>query len=260
MDGYVAFMDVLGFSSRVLRDASMEFFPEFTSLLEGTISSVADAEVDCIVSSDSIVVYSKDPGEDSLLATIKACSQLFFSLLGLDLPVRGCVSYGSYSRWETKYGAILAGRPVVDAYHYEEQQDWVGIMVGPSVIEKNPRIDLKQELVECDGASVALQIRHNCPWPMLIQKSSSIPFHDVNPPESYVYDGYAIVPSRQADANPEEGLETIELSIGHLRRLKSLAPDPQSQKKYASTIKWLEEVRRRWEEVISSPHWKEGVE
>ena len=257
MDGYVAFVDVLGFSGRVLRDASMEFFPDFTSLLEDTVTSIKDVEIGCIVSSDSIVIYSQYAGEESLLATVRVCSQLCFSLLDLDLPVRGCISYGSFSRWETKYGAILAGRPIIDAYHYEEQQDWVGLMVGPSVIEKNPPIDDRQELLECDDALVARRIRQNFPWPLFIQKCSNIPFHHLNPLESYIYDGYAIVPTRRGDSMPEDVLETIGLSIRHLRRLKSLAPDPQSQEKYVSTIKWLEEVQNHWENLLSSPCWKD---
>jgi hypothetical protein len=252
MIGYVAFVDVLGFSSRVLRDSSLDFFPAFTSLLERTISGLGDSGIGCILSSDSIVIYSEDSGEQSLLAVAKACSQLSFSLLDLDLPVRGCLSHGSFSRVETQFGAVLAGRPIIDAYRYEEQQNWVGIMISPATIEAYPSLCEKQGLLLCRDAAEVRRFQEDYPWPLLIQQCTSIPFHHVSELESNIYDGYAIVPTRPGDANPDDVVETIGLSIGQLRRLKSLAPDPQSQKKYAATMLWLEEVKSRWESMASA--------
>ena len=256
MEGYMGFMDVLGFSGRVLRDASLDFFPQFTSVLERTVAGIKEAEIDCIVSSDSIVIYSMDSEEDSLLAVVKACSQLSFYLLSIDLPMRGCISCGNYTRWETKFGAILAGRPIIDAYHYEEEQDWIGVMIAPSVAEQYPPIDDRQELVACDNAAAARQIRRNCPWPLLIQRCSAIPFHHVSELQGYLYDGYAVLPTRHTDVAPEDVIETIGISVRHLKRLKALAPEPQSQEKYATTIRWLKEVRGDWEQIIASPYWK----
>lgn len=184
---------------------------------------------------------------------------MFGALLANKIPVRGAIAHGTYVSEKTDSGRFVAGRAVIDAYQFEEKQDWIGIMVAPSVLGK----------VECLADYCALSalpdytkgrrgnpmpwpaeavsayhgLKDRLAWAAHVQRCP-IPFH------GSVYEGYAIVPTIDKP-DPINLAEDLKRSLLMLQRLKSLAPSPEIQSKYDRTITWLSQVRGKWDWIAA---------
>ncbi len=77
-DGYVALLDVLGFSALVDADTTGERVERYLTCLQRAKGTTA---VEYVVFSDSIVLTVEDAGADCLLAIAGACSRLMNELL-----------------------------------------------------------------------------------------------------------------------------------------------------------------------------------
>jgi hypothetical protein len=71
--GYLAFLDVLGFSALVSSDHDGK---RIESYRDSVKDAIADTEVKSVVFSDSIVLTTDDPRPESLLTIAGACSKL----------------------------------------------------------------------------------------------------------------------------------------------------------------------------------------
>jgi hypothetical protein len=80
-------------------------------------------------------------------------------------------------------------------------------------------------------------------WKLFLQTADQIPFHRQGPDDPIEFDGFAVVPSTGCDANRSNIRNSIDTSVGHLQRLRSLAPNPKEQEKYKESIRWLNSVR-----------------
>src|SRR5205823_8601161 len=111
-----------------------------------------------------------------------------YDLLLEDIPVRGAISKGPILR-ETIGGSVfIAGRAVVEAYQFEQQQDWVGVMLAPSAVQSAPVLGFR-EIDLTKNSYRALLRRGTIDWPATIQPWPKIPFHG-----SKAFAGYAVVP------------------------------------------------------------------
>src|SRR5262245_14073421 len=67
-------------------------------------------------------------------------------MLEKEIPLRGAIAHGSLTRTKTKNGGVfVAGKPIVDAYRFETVQNWLGVMVAPSVLKKVPNLDKRRD-------------------------------------------------------------------------------------------------------------------
>jgi hypothetical protein len=137
--GYVAFLDVLGFTA-IVRGENREPIDRYLECLKTVFEREENTHVDYVVFSDSIVITTHDDSDASLQGLLKRCSGLFGSLLAQGIAVRGAIAHGSFIASKTQSGTFVAGRAIVEAYEFEGKQNWVGIMLAPSVIRKRPNI------------------------------------------------------------------------------------------------------------------------
>ena len=80
--GYVAFLDVLGFSSLVAADHDGTAIDGYLSCLNDALSVDAGNErVDYVAFSDSIVLTTQDDTDDALKAILRACSVVLSGML-----------------------------------------------------------------------------------------------------------------------------------------------------------------------------------
>jgi hypothetical protein len=175
---------------------------------------------------------------------------LFGSLLAQGIAVRGAIAHGSFMASKTQSGTFVAGRAIVEAYEFEGKQNWVGIMLAPSVIRKRPNIRNLSEIGTIE-TEVDLQrfVSDKKPLAAFVQICERIPFHG-NPNEDLDYDGLAIVPTR--GEAPFPGMkDAITASIQALSRLRAIAPDPQAQAKYQRSVVWLQRVQGSWSNAES---------
>src|SRR5438105_1345699 len=94
--GFVALLVVLGFSDLVV--GIVTACDRIRRYLDCLQRAASRGDVDYVVFSDSIVLTAKGDAPESLAAIATACSRLFGDLLNEGIPLRGAISYGSFSR------------------------------------------------------------------------------------------------------------------------------------------------------------------
>lgn len=249
--GYVAFLDVLGFSHMVARDSNGGRINRYLECLE---KEMVAGEINSVIFSDSIMLTIEDEEPNSLLAIARACSRLVYGLLKEGIPIRGAISGGDIVRSFFDGRVFIAGRAVLDAQLFEQAQDWAGVMVAPSALKRVPdlgtRCDLKPYVA--DPRNPFKLAKPNIEWAAFIQPCHKIPSHGENPlGEPDYYEGFAVVPT-SGDAEPVALRESIQVAIAGLNRLCSIAQTPASQGKYERVIAWLENVLPVWGTIASA--------
>ena len=240
MKGYVAFIDVLGFSALISGDQTQRVH-DYLDCLKGVFEKSRPKPVEYIVFSDSLIITTSDDTDEALTSLFLCCSTLFGALLHHRIPVRGAISHGTYERVRTNSGTFVAGRAIIDAYLFEQQQDWVGIMLAPSTVQHQRSIaDRCVPLSALGDERIANQLDVLMPWLAFVQPCN-IPFHR----SQRDYAGYAVAPS-SGHYDPKLLRDSMLESIGHLHWLSTIAPDPDAQKKYQRPLEWLSQLQSAW--------------
>lgn len=283
-NGYVAFLDVLGFSSLVAGGRAATGIEEYRQCLSKVLETQSGAwpeeavhfsmnegspqsapserqdrpVPDVAVFSDSIILAAADDSLDAFQSLVMRTSRLFGVMLQANIALRGAISFGPYTRTSLSFGSFFAGRAIIDAYNFEQRQDWVGIMLSPSVVERVPQL---RDLCNIGLSSLPfaahdpvdqLKLRNRVKWASVLQPCDRIPFHGGHPYENYTYDGFAVVPT-MGDSGFSALAEGLQKCLEALDWLKSLAPDPRAQEKYSRTRQWLYPLSARWAEIS---HWE----
>jgi hypothetical protein len=235
--GYVALLDALGFRDFVARDKNNKNIIHYL----GTVGrAVTQCGLPTIAFSDTIVLTVEGEGSESLLKIVKACSHVLGEMIRAHIPVKGAIAFGEFVRSSIAESAFLAGPPILDAYYFEQQQDWVGALLAPSAIETVREMNLRQT---CDLrlANPPDSYSQQLEWKGYLQ-AVDVPFHA--PPSPNFYKGVAVVPGGSGDL--ERLCESLNTSIKALNWMQAMAPSPKEQRKHQATIEWLTEARKEW--------------
>src|SRR3989442_26986 len=95
--GYVALLDVLGFSNLVSGDRAAARLAAYQEVLQTALAAEAEG-MEYVVFSDTIVITTDDDTERSLKPLLRGCSRLFGLMLDNDIALRGAIARGSYER------------------------------------------------------------------------------------------------------------------------------------------------------------------
>src|SRR2546427_4987984 len=131
--GYVALIDVLGFSSLVSGDSEGRRLEVYLNTLEAALGAPT-REVKSVVFSDSIVLTTEHDAPTSLQALVLRCSKLLGLMLQSDIALRGAIAHGSFVRRDLQDGIFVAGTAIVAAHRFDTAQGLVGIMLSPSAL------------------------------------------------------------------------------------------------------------------------------
>jgi hypothetical protein len=140
---------------------------------------------------------------------------------------------------------FVAGRAVLEAYHFEQQQDWVGIMLAPSAVQSTPELGsywfrLTSRFFPFE------EIEPHISWAASIQWRATIPFHTERPFDDYSgFAGYALIP-HSGVLQPSSLCDSLKAVIERLKWLQMIAPTPAAQKKYSHTVHFLENIQDTW--------------
>ncbi len=137
---------------------------------------------------------------------------------------------------------------MIDAYQFEQAQDWVGIMIAPSALVCVPDLQKRCGLNDQFTVEAFREMEPRISWAAHIQPCRSIPFHTERPFETSSYDGFAVVPTSGA-VEPAALRDSINQAIDKLSRLRAIAPTPGAQLKYQHAINWLVSVRLCWHQI-----------
>ena len=233
--GYVAMLDVLGFSGLVRGGDQTE--RKFGDYLTCVQNATKDIRVAYVVFSDTMVLTTEGGEAESLLTMAQACSRLFHDLLKVEIPIRGAIAFGNFFRSTVADSVFVAGSSVLDAFWFEQQQDWVGVMLAPSARVRVP--DLADRCKLQFPTSVEFQRRVE--WAAVIQHCDSIPFHN----EVNAFDGFAVVP-RKCKPDAADLFSSIKDAEKRLEWLRDIAPSPASQRKYRAALQWLSKIPADW--------------
>ena len=233
-NAYVALVDVLGFSAFVHQRGFEDSLRDYTAILRSVTEEPFTIPLEQVAFSDTFVFNTTGDDPDALKELLIAVSVVSFRLLTeLGWPVRGAISKGEIVRSYHENSVIVAGTPIVDAYHYEKNQKWIGTMFSPRLVHY---LQSRRELLE--SLESQFLIRRYFSIPLKTERAEVKPF-----------EGYAVVPRNGNVRLPRERLSPNELhdDLPHyletLERLKPLASDPDSQEKYDKTKQWISEVR-----------------
>ena len=145
---FVAFFDLLGFSSWLEADGSLKVFTYVRGFLNLMIRAslpgsivhpdmsvtINSDSIACINFSDSIVFYTRDDSIECL-ETILNVSGEFMNVVitGPSRMIRGAIAHGEFFADPTANAYV--GRALIDAYKLEERQDWLSCSIGNSVAQ-----------------------------------------------------------------------------------------------------------------------------
>ena len=226
----MAFVDILGFA-RLVSEPTSAFSAKFRSYSQSIRDATCCERLRYVVFSDTIVVTTTDDTEDSFKAIVAGCSRLFDNLVVIGFPFRGCISWGPYERFAGggESGVIIAGPPIIDAYRYAERQDWVGIIISPSVLRHIRR--------PSESAKPLLLLYREIP---LKGETGG----GVQP-----YEGYAVAPYSRADFSLEDmDFQEVRTRINECQQrlvpLLQTAPGPPEQDKIRNTRSFLNHCER----------------
>jgi hypothetical protein len=236
-NGYVALLDVLGFRELVRGDVDGERIDHYLQALRTAISNT---EVKSVVFSDSIVLTVESNTEEAFLSVARACSRSMGALLSRGIALRGAISFGKFLRRQVGDSVFIAGRAIIEAYEFEQAQNWAGIMVAPSAI-KQLGSGINKCRVQLEMVNDLNVILPNLHWIAYIKHWPNIPFAPSSAGECERFDGFVIVPSIEA-----LNLSNVRTNINEIRQrlteLRSIAPSPQAQRKYKEALELLRYV------------------
>jgi len=241
--GFVALFDVLGFSDRVSRGAieGLDSYINTVSRITRTYERLGT-----ILFSDTVVFYTFDDGQDAFDSILSVSCAVLYDLIDASVPVRGAISYGPFVRSEhAEHGTVIAGRPIIEAHHYESRSQWIGVMLAPSVLERRP--DLTAGSCSLSEAATKDNPRDRCQSALvnlMVQPCKSIPLEDETGTVTD-FEGFAMVPVLGRAKTVKDLRDGLDGSRQKLERMKQLAPEVRSQAKYQRSIEWVQHVRRQ---------------
>ena len=140
---FVAFLDILGFKDKVMRNTHNEIYDDLSKLsrvksyLEQVASQTSEAEIyqDAdiyIVSfSDSIVIFSKNDDYENFEFFLISLRYFFSNAIAHKIAIKGGMAYGDISL--NKKEQIYFGQPIIDAYLIEEDVNYFGVVAHNSI-------------------------------------------------------------------------------------------------------------------------------
>ncbi len=218
----VGFLDVLGFSELVKRSDFSAYFSKYTQIIKECVKVVHNQSIDYVVFSDTIVIVSQETKSYTDLRDIIEIVSLFSyrALTELGLPIKGCVSYGRVTYDRDEKDIVIAGPAIVEAYHFEQKQDWVGLMLSPNLVREFNL--LPQHLVyrmSFNGQEKIDCLKDNFTFNASVQRTTSIAFKD-----GKCFEGFAITPHHKSSYTAEHLIEDLE-HYGPVRKKWSVSPE-----------------------------------
>jgi hypothetical protein len=225
--GFVAFLDVLGFTNFILDGESFgSVYQEYVNIIK---KATASDDLDYVLFSDSIIITADSTSYPALYNMCSAVSDISYNLLvDHNVPLCGCISCGSFENQLDGRNSIITGAPLVDAIHFEKQQNWIGVMLSPSVLKEKKGL---KELIHPAQTKVMSNM-DVLKWGSVLVESN-IPFHESE------YRGFAVIPRKMETNSRVKTVEDIQEYSRKLIELSYYAPSPYEQYKYNQSKKFM---------------------
>jgi hypothetical protein len=219
---WVACFDILGFKNLVSfeDDESLQItflIEDYEKTLEHLRKSsepYQEGDIEYCWLSDTFVFFTSDDSARSYAVLQQAAKRFITECTYSKIPIRGGISVGHITR--SKDNRSFMGKAFIDAFVYAEDQDWIGLLLTPTAIEKAKSYGLFPE-------------RHD------FVKSSRIPMRKCQNAEVMAYR------FQNGSANFSSPLITMLSQMRH-------SSGEKHHHKYDGTIQFIEENYRYIEE------------
>jgi hypothetical protein len=84
--------------------------------------------------SDTFIVYTKDDSIKSFDAIESFARWFLYFLITANIPVKGAISCGDL--YVDSENTLFLGEALIEAYEWGENQDWIGLLLCPSMEER----------------------------------------------------------------------------------------------------------------------------
>ncbi len=127
---FVAFLDIMGFKDMVARNSHKNIYNSLHAITSDVKQGKWHMDSYISIFSDSIVIFSRDQTQKSFHDLIWSVLIIFTRFLLLDIPLKGCLSFGTLTVDREKQ--IFFGQPLIDAYLLEEDLLYFGVILHHS--------------------------------------------------------------------------------------------------------------------------------
>jgi len=132
---WVGYFDLLGTRKLVADGKMREVFRSFAEAAKGleTLNRPGTAVLNAWFS-DTFIIYSDNDSQQAFAVVEKTCRWFMTHLIWHNVPVRGSISCGRF--YSDRASSIYFGPALIEAYEWGEGQDWIGLVLCPSCIER----------------------------------------------------------------------------------------------------------------------------
>lgn len=127
---FVAFLDIMGFKDRVARTNHTSLLAQLTAFnkdITQYIGKYKTTEIQLAQFSDSIVLFSNDITQRSLMTLAEVTRGIMQTAIKLQIPIKGAIAKGMITCDISKQ--LFFGQALIDAYLLEENIHYYGILV-----------------------------------------------------------------------------------------------------------------------------------
>ncbi len=240
--GFIGYFDLLGFSQKIMSGENfLEQYEKYLDLLEGILKP---RKIDYLSFSDSVILSSPNNDITSFIQMCESLAEIQYELLmELNATVCGAISYGVFNREVRAGNGMITGRPLLEAIEFEKKQNWIGIMVCPSVIGKFfELVDSSTSHIISDEDEVHFINR--------MKHVSLLQYHLLYFNNNEPYEALVVVPRSKYSLVFSDLLKDIREYKKKLNALRLAAPDSHSQNKYSKMDNFLHEISQNYGYIV----------
>ena len=148
-DRFVAFLDIMGFKDRLLREGQEKvgimlkslrppiadikkrrqvFYAEVKKASnKNTLQDDLSSLVYPVTFSDSIILFSKDKSDYSAVEIIASTATILSKALNKEIPIKGAIAFGEMTVYKTSL--LYFGTPLIDAYELQKELQIYGVVL-----------------------------------------------------------------------------------------------------------------------------------
>jgi hypothetical protein len=136
----ISYLDLLGFTELIRTKNWKYIFSYYKDAIEYCARERGFGPVEKTWFSDTFLLYSPDDSPLSFSAIETTTRFFVYFLVSHGIPVRGAMSCDDF--YADKRNNVFFGKALIEAYHYGENQNWIGFVLSPSCVEQMAAIGL----------------------------------------------------------------------------------------------------------------------
>lgn len=138
---WIASLDIMGFSNLVDIEGDtididfiQEDYEKTLDHLRDRCDEYSPGSLEYLWFSDTFIMYSPDDSGRSYSVVQQAAKHFIEECVYSSIPIRGAISVGTLIK--SHDDKAVMGRAFIDAHRYGDDQDWIGLILTPTAIEK----------------------------------------------------------------------------------------------------------------------------